>query len=90
LHIAAFANNTEAARKLLAAGADPNVIAKASFARVTPLGTCAFAGANDVARVLLEHGADPTIAEDDRFTPRASALANGNEELAALLRAHGG
>jgi ankyrin repeat protein len=90
LHIAAFARNTEAARKLLAAGADPNVIATASFARVTPLGTCAFAGANDVARLLLEHGADPTIAEDDRFTPLEAALENGNAELAELLRTHMG
>jgi len=89
LHIAAFARNAEAARTLLAAGADPNVVAKASFARVTPLGTCAFAGATDVARVLLEHGADPSIAEDDRFTPLAAATANGNDELAALLREHG-
>ena len=63
LHIAAFAHNVEAARVLLEAGADPNVIATASFARVTPLGTCAFAGADDVAQLLLEHGADPTITE---------------------------
>src|SRR2546421_587378 len=38
LHIAAFSHNLAAARKLLEAGADPNVIATASFARVTPLG----------------------------------------------------
>jgi len=63
LHIAAFAHNVEAARVLLKAGADPNVFATASFARVTPLGTCAFAGANDVAELLLEHGADPTLVE---------------------------
>jgi ankyrin repeat protein len=63
LHIAAFAHNLDAARALLDAGADPNVIATASFARVTPLGTCAFAGASDVAELLLAHGADPTIAE---------------------------
>ena len=63
LHIAAFAHNVEAARKLLEAGADPNVYATASFARVTPLGTCAFAGADDVAALLLEHGADPTLVE---------------------------
>ena len=63
LHIAAFAHNVEAARVLLEAGADPNVIATASFARVTPLGTCAFAGADDVAELLLSHGADPTITE---------------------------
>ena len=86
LHIAAFANNAAAARALLAAGADPNILASASFARVTPLGTCAFAGANDVARVLLEHGADPLLTADHGFTPLDSALANGNDELAALLR----
>jgi ankyrin repeat protein len=63
LHIAAFAHNLDAARALLEAGADPNVIATASFARVTPLGTCAFAGADDVAELLLAHGADPSITE---------------------------
>jgi uncharacterized protein len=87
LHIAAFAHNVDAARKLLSDGADPNVIATASFARVTPLGTCAFAGATEVARVLLEHGADRTLTADDGFTPLDSALANCNDELAALLRA---
>lgn len=87
LHIAAFAHNVAAARALLAAGADPNVLATASFARVTPLGTCAFAGATEVARVLLEHGADPSLTADDGFTPLDAAIANGNDELAALLRA---
>jgi uncharacterized protein len=86
LHIAAFANNVDAARALLDAGADPNVLATASFARVTPLGTCAFAAANEVARVLLDHGADRTLTADHGFTPLDSALANGNEELVALLR----
>jgi hypothetical protein len=85
LHLAAFAHNADAARALLAAGADPNAISTASFARVTPLGTCAFANAVDVARVLLEHGADPSIAEDDLATPLAVARANGFDELAALL-----
>jgi uncharacterized protein len=86
LHIAAFAHNVDAARKLLAAGADPNVLATASFAQVTPLGTCAFAGANDVARLLLEHGADPTLTADHGFTPLDSAIQNGNDELVELLR----
>ncbi|HEY3550463.1 MAG TPA: hypothetical protein VGK69_05360 [Gaiellaceae bacterium] len=86
LHLAAYVDNAAAARLLLEAGADPNAVSRASFARVSPLGTCAFAGATEVARVLLEHGADPTIAEDDRFTPRAVAESNGNAELAELLR----
>jgi uncharacterized protein len=85
LHLAAFAHNAAAARNLLEAGADPNAIATASFARVTPLGTCAFANAVEVARVLLDHGADPGIAEDERLTPLAAAQANGHDELVALL-----
>ena len=87
LHLAAFVDNAAAARKLLAAGADPNAVATATFARVTPLGTCAFANAVGVARVLLEHGADPSIAEDDRATPLAVAQANGYDELVELLSA---
>ncbi len=63
LHIAAFARNAAAARRLLEAGADPNVFATASFARVTPLGTCRFAGADEVAELLLAHGADPNLTE---------------------------
>jgi ankyrin repeat protein len=85
LHLAAFADNAAAARALLQAGADPDAVSTASFARVTPLGTCAFANAVDVAAVLLEHGADPTIAEDGRSTPLDVAAANGFSELAALL-----
>jgi uncharacterized protein len=88
LHIAAFSRNVGAARALLDAGADPNVIATASFAQVTPLGTCAFSGANEVARLLLERGADPTLTADHGFTPLDAAVANGNDELAELLRAH--
>jgi uncharacterized protein len=64
LHIAAFVDNVEAARKLLDAGADPNVYATATFARVTPLGTCRFANAGRVKELLLERGADPALVEE--------------------------
>lgn len=64
LHIAAFVDNVDAARKLLDAGADPNVYATASFARVTPLGTCRFANADRVRELLLERGADPGLVEE--------------------------
>lgn len=87
LHMAAFVNNVDAARKLLDAGADPDALATASFARVTPLGTCAFANAVGVARILLEHGADREIAEDERAKPVDVARHNGFEELVTLLSA---
>jgi ankyrin repeat protein len=64
LHIAAFVDNVDAARALLDAGADPNVYATASFARVTPLGTCRFANADRVRELLLERGADPALVEE--------------------------
>jgi ankyrin repeat protein len=90
LHLAASVDNVQAATALLAAGADPNALATASFARVTPLGTCAFAGALGVARLLLEHGADPHIGEDGVYTVEAEAIARGNEELARLIQAAAG
>jgi ankyrin repeat protein len=89
LHLAAFVDNVPAATALLDAGADPDVLATASYARVTPLGTCAFSGALGVARVLLEHGADPHIGEAGEYTVEAEAIARGNRELAQLIEAAG-
>ena len=54
LHLAAFVDNVPGATALLEAGADPNVLATASFARVTPLGTCAFSGALGVAPAVAQ------------------------------------
>jgi ankyrin repeat protein len=86
LHLAAFVDNVAAAEQLLDAGADPNALATASFARVTPLGTCSFTGALGVAKVLLARGADPHVGEDGEYTVEAEAIARGNEELAQLIR----
>jgi ankyrin repeat protein len=85
LHLAALVDNVPGAAALLAAGTDPNVLATATYAGVTPLGTCAFSGALGVARLLLEHGADPHIGEDGAYTVEAEAIARGNEELAKLI-----
>lgn len=84
LHIAAFAKNAAAAQALLDAGAGPNVFATASFARVTPLGTCAFSGATGVARVLLRSGADATLTKVEGAAPLEVALANGYRDIVAL------
>jgi ankyrin repeat protein len=85
LHLAALVDNVPAAAALLEAGAEPNVLAKPGYARVTPLGTCAFSGALGVARLLLGHGADPHLGEDGEYTVEAEATARGHEELARLI-----
>ena len=85
LHIAAFAKNAPAAQTLVDAGADVNVFATPSYARVTPLGTCAFVGATEVARILLRAGADPTLTEIEGASPLEAALENGHRDLVALL-----
>lgn len=84
LHLAVYARNLAAVRALLAAGADPNTVARASFARVTPLGTAAFVGDLEIARALLDHGADPTLPGPET-NPLATARAAGNHALVALL-----
>ena len=89
LHIAAFAHNADAVRALIAAGADVNALATASFAPVTPLGTAANFGAVEVAKLLLEHGADTEKTSDSRHTPLSVASANGHTTLVDLLLVHG-
>ena len=44
----------------------------------------------EMVRWLLEHGANPNALDFNRKTPLAVAVANGQEEIAALLRASGG
>lgn len=85
LHIAAFAKNAAGAQALLDAGADPNVFATASFARVTPLGTCAFAGATTVARTLIRGGANAALTEVEGASPLDAAFQNGYADLVAVL-----
>ena len=89
LHIAVFAHNAPAVRALLLDGADPNELATASFAQVTPLGTAATFGANEIAEILLDHGADTEKTADHGNTPLHSAAANGNRSLVELLLARG-
>ena len=89
LHIAVFAHNADAVRALLASGANPNELATASFAQVTPLGTAATFGANEIAELLLDNGADTERTSDHGNTPLHSAAANGNRALVELLLARG-
>jgi ankyrin repeat protein len=89
LHLAVFGRQEQAARLLLEAGADPNVLATSSFARVPPLGTAAFVRSVPLARLLLDHGADANRAGEGNFTALHAAAQNGDEELARLLLERG-
>jgi ankyrin repeat protein len=86
LHLAIFGRQEEAARVLLEAGADPNVLATSSFAQVPPLGTAAFVRSVPLARLLLDHGADPNRPGEGGATALDTAKQNGDEELVRLLR----
>jgi ankyrin repeat protein len=88
LHYAAFFDGAETNRLLLEYGADVNAFADNGLG-VRPLNSAAAARKTDVARVLLEHGADPNAPTKGGFTPLDVAHANGDEELARLLRSHG-
>jgi hypothetical protein len=83
LHIAVFARNAGATKALLAAGGNPNVIAKAHYAKVTPHGTATFVGSLEIARLLLDGGADPHIPEG--ASPLMEAKSRNNAEMIALL-----
>jgi ankyrin repeat protein len=82
LHLAIFGGQDEAVRLLVERGADLEAVSTASFAQVTPLGTAAFVRAVPLARLLLEAGADPSKAV-------ATARANGDDAMMALLREYG-
>ncbi len=89
LHLACFSGSPDAVRLLVERGAPLERLATASFARVRPLGTAVFAGQVEAARILLEAGADPNGVDSGEHRPLQTAEANGNEELAELLREHG-
>jgi uncharacterized protein YndB with AHSA1/START domain len=89
LHLACFAGGADAVRLLVERGAPLERLAEASFAQVRPLGTAVFAANVEAAQILLEAGADPNGVDSGEHRPLQTAEANGNEELARLLRAHG-
>ena len=89
LHLAAFTGEVEALRLLLERGAPLERLSEASFARVRPLGTAVFARRHEAVEALLDAGADPNGADEGGFAPLQTAEANGDEELARMLRERG-
>jgi F-type H+-transporting ATPase subunit beta len=82
LWAALAAGRSEAACRLLALGADPDV---RGFAGHTPLHVAAIRGLEDAVRRLLASGADPAALSTTGETPLAWALRKGHRGIAALL-----
>ena len=92
LHLAAFFGHADAAEALLEAGADPSVLSRHEFVKVTPLHSAVAAeGAEDVGtvEVLLAHGAPVGATAEGGGTPLHSAAYNGNRAIAERLLANG-
>ena len=85
LHLAAFFGRTDAARRLIDAGADLRVISGNSTAN-TPL-HAAIAGRGDEELVLrlLMAGADATVATAEGYTPLHVAASRGDRRMCDLL-----
>jgi ankyrin repeat protein len=79
LHVA---KNEGAAKLLLAAGGDPNVLDQHQR---TPLMCALSAGRKDIAIFLLAHGARVDICDDRGWTPLHETVAAGQKEIAEIL-----
>jgi ankyrin repeat protein len=92
LHLAAFFGHADAAEALLEHGADPSVVSRHEFVKVTPLHSAvASEGAEDLrtVEVLLAHGAPVNGGVEGRHTPLHSAAYNGNTAIVKALLAAG-
>ena len=87
LHLSAFFGKPDAARLLLAEGADVDVRGN-GWMTGTPLHSAASGNHTDVALVLLEAGADPDARQSGGWTPLHSAAHNGNASFVDVLLRH--
>jgi ankyrin repeat protein len=88
LHDAVLRADEDEVRRLLSEGSiDVNELDDLGN---TALHWTAFGNYPVIARMLIEHGADVNVLSDDGVTPLWRAEDFGLEELAVLLRRHGG
>jgi uncharacterized protein len=88
LGFAAYFGQSEAARLLLQAGADPNLRSQNALS-VMPLHSALSACHFDVARILIEAGADINAQGGEGYTPLHYAADRGEADIAELLLAKG-
>ena len=87
LSFAAWKNDMEAARWLIANGADVN--AKNEIGG-TPLHTAAHYNAAEVAKLLIANGAEVNAKQKEGWTPLDIAIYEEHGGMQSLLRQHGG
>ncbi len=83
LHSAASGRHLEAARRLLEAGADPNLRQSQGF---TAPHAASEHGDAALVRLLLSSGADPSATTDDGRDALAFAQGSGDDETLGLVR----
>lgn len=88
LHFAAFFGKAEAARLLLDAGAEVDVVSDNEM-RVQPLHSAAAGRHHEVCRVLLTAGADVDATQRHGYTPLHAAAQHGDVELVELFLSAG-
>jgi ankyrin repeat protein len=88
LHAAAGKDNIEVAEELIKNGAE--LEAKVFENHYTPLHVAARNNKKQVAELLIAKGAEINAKTKNGETPLELAISNRNEELADLLRKHGG
>ena len=84
LHLAAFFGQLEAARALLARGADVHAVSRNSMAN-TPLHAATAGRHPEIALLLLDHGASGSALDAGGYTPREIASQNGLDEVVARI-----
>jgi ankyrin repeat protein len=87
LHWAAYRNDLEAAKRLLAEGADPNAVNRFG---VTPLHEAATVGNAAMLEALLDAGGDANAAFGEGETVLMTAARAGDTASVKTLLAHGG
>lgn len=86
LHLAAFFGHLDAARLLLAEGADVRAVSRNGM-KNTPLHAATAGRHGDIALLLLQHGADPAALDAGGYTPLQIATQNQLDNVVAAISA---